>query len=266
MLVGATPAKARIVVLLLVLALAACQGGSDEAAPTTVPTTAPPPTDAPVTTAPATTTSTVPGPPRSTTTLAVDVAPGNARISGTVLGPQGPVAGASVRVERLVGDEVGTLDVSAANGSFNLPSVRGGRYRLRAWKAPDLYQPTPEAFFLAADEQKSVELRLTKVGPVNVETTVEPTPPPREEPFTIAIFLYAGSVNGEGFLQANPRAGQEVEVALGPGLGLTSSNRAKTDGGGKASFSARCRTPGPQSGELRISAEVRLPLALPDCR
>ena len=252
---------------LFVLLAAACDSGSESAGPTTAPSTVPPPTE-PVTTAPevTTTTTTVPGPPRSTTTLSTEISPGSARISGTVLGPQGPVAGALVRVERLVGDQVAAVEVNAANGSFTLPSVRGGRYLVRAWKQPDLYQPSAEGFFLAADEEKSVELRMTKVSDVNVQTTVEPNPPPRDEPFSITIFLYAGSVNGEGVLQANPRAGQDVEVVLGPGLGLNSTNRARTDGGGKATFSARCRTPGPQTGELRISAEIRLPLALPECR
>jgi hypothetical protein len=250
--------------MLLLLVTAACEpGGPRQAAPTTVPTV---PVTEPTTTVPAVTTTTKPGPPRSTTTVVVDVSPGNARISGTVLGPQGPVAGAVVRVERLVGDEVAAVDVNAAGGAFTLPSVRGGRYRVRAWKTPDLYQPQPEAFFMAADEQKSLELRLTQVSAFNVQTTVEPDPLPAGEPFSITVFLYAGSVNSEGILQANPRAGQEVQISLGPGLGLTSPDRARTDGAGRVTFGAQCRTPGPQRAELLVSADVRLPLAIPDCR
>ncbi len=256
---------ARLTALVFLVIVAACDGGSEEVGPTTVPTTAPPST---ATTPPTTTpplTTTVPGAPRSTTTLATEISPGSARISGTVQGPDGPVAGASVRVERLVADQVTSVELSAPTGSFNLPSIRGGRYLVRAWKQPDLYQPAAEAFFLGADEQKTVELRMAKVSDFNVQTTVEPTPLPRDEPFTITVFLYAGSVSREGFLQANPRAGQAIEVVLGPGMGMTSTNRATTDSEGKARFSARCRTPGPQSGELRVSAEVRLPLTLPEC-
>jgi hypothetical protein len=253
------------VVVLLGLVAAACDSGSEEAGPTTVATTAPPSTETTLPTTIPPLTTTVPGPPRSTTTLATEIAPGSARISGTVHGPDGPVAGASVRVERVVGDQVVSVEVNAPTGSFNLPSIRGGRYLVRAWKQPDLYQPAAEAFFLAADEQKTVELRMTKVSDINVQTTVEPTPLPREEPFTITVFLYAGSVSREGFLQASPRSGQEIEVVLGPGMGMTSTNRATTDSEGKARFSARCRTAGPQSGEVRVSAEVRLPLALPEC-
>ena len=251
--------------LLLVLVAGACDSGRPETVAPTTTVTEPPPTEAPTTTefrVP----STPPGVPRTTTTISPEISPGSARISGTVVGPQGPVAGALVRVERIVGDQVAGVEVSAANGQFNLPSVRGGRYLVRAWKQPDFYQPVPEGFFLAADEQKSLELRVTKVGDVNVDTTVEPTPLPRDEPFTITIFLYAGSVNREGSLQATPRAGQDVQIALGPGLGLNGADRARTDSGGKASFSARCRTPGPQSGELRVSAEVRVPIAIPECR
>ena len=255
----------RLLLVLLAVLTPACDGGEDRALPTTTPTTAPPPTEAPVTTAQVTTT-TVLGPPRSTTTVPVEISPGSAGISGSVLGPQGPVAGARVLVERLVGDQLAAVQVDAPNGSFMLPSIRGGRYRVRAWKQPDHYQPQAEAFFLAADEQKSVELRVVRVGEVNAEVTVEPNPPPREEPFALTVFLFAGSVSPEGVLQAAPRAGQEVQIALGPGLGLTSPDRARTDNAGKATFGARCRTAGPQSGELRVSAAVRIPLALPECR
>jgi hypothetical protein len=261
-------ALVRLVLSLLAVVAAACDSGSGPrpAAPTTAPNTVPPVTEAPTTTAAPVTTTTVPGPPRTSTTIPVDITPGQARISGTVVGPQGPVAGATVRVERLVGSEVAGVDVSTDGGSFTLASVRGGRYRVRAWKKPDLVQPEPEAFFLAADEQKSLELRVTKVSDFNVQTTVEPDPPPSGDPFAITVFLYAGSVSDDGVLQASPRAGQEVQIVLGPGLGLASTDRAKTDGSGKASFAARCRTPGPQTGDLVVSAAVRTPLALPNCR
>src|SRR5438132_10480239 len=46
-----------------------------------------------------------------TTTTSIPLGPGGAGLSGTVVGPAGPVAGATVHVERLVGDGVGSLDV-----------------------------------------------------------------------------------------------------------------------------------------------------------
>src|SRR5438067_11007718 len=65
-----------------------------------------------------------------TTTTSIPLGPGGASISGTVNGPNGPVPGATVHVERLVGDGVGATDVASnAAGQFLVPNVLGGRYR-----------------------------------------------------------------------------------------------------------------------------------------
>src|SRR4051794_13073442 len=77
----------------------------------------------------------VPG--RTTTT--VDNSPGQASMAGLVLAPDGAVPGATVHVERLVGDTVLAIDVATnPDGTWRLDNIKGGRYRLRAWRAPDL--------------------------------------------------------------------------------------------------------------------------------
>ena len=225
----------------------------------------PPVTEAPTTSAAPTTITTVAGPPRATTTIPLDISPGDARITGTVVGPQGPVPGATVRLERLVGPEPATVEANAPSGSFTFASIRGGRYRISAWRAPDLLQTQPDAFFLAADETKTIDLRVTTIGDLNAQATVEPNPPPADEPFSITVFVFAGSVSDQGVLQASPRPGQEVQIALGPSLGLASADRAVTDGGGRATFRARCRASGPAAADL-VVVTARLPLALPACR
>src|SRR5690606_1191562 len=75
---------------------------------------------------------------------------GTARLVGTVTGPDGPVAGATVRIERLVaGREVRTDVTTASDGRFALDGVPGGRYRVRAFLPPDLAQTAPELRFVA---------------------------------------------------------------------------------------------------------------------
>jgi hypothetical protein len=253
-----------VAVVLLVLGAEGCRGsGGDRAGPTTAPApeitaeTSPPTAGS--------TTTTRPSPPRTTTTLPLDLAPGSARISGTVVGPQGPVAGATVRVERLLGTQVASTDVGAGSGSFNLPGIRGGRYRVRAWKTPDLVQTEPEVFFLAADEVKTIELRVTPVSDISVQATVEPDALPRDEPFTINVFVYAGVVGDQGTVQAYARANVPVQIVLGPGLGLQSPDRATTDSGGNATFRAVCRQPGQQTADVIVGPSARLPLGLPAC-
>jgi hypothetical protein len=254
-------ARTGAVLTALAVLAAACSSGDDASAPTT---TAPPPetTAEPTTTRLTTTTS---GVPRTTTTIPLEILSGAATLSGTVVGPQGTVIGAIVRVERLVGSEVATMDVSAATGSFSLVAIRGGRYRVRAWKTPDLVQTEPVILFLAADETKSLELRLIRVSEVNVQTTVTPNPPPPGEAFTISLFVYAGSVTDQGVVQASGRAGQEVQIILGPGLLLEGAERQVTDGSGRVSYRARCVATGPVFAELALSPALRFPVTLPNC-
>lgn len=250
-----------VLILMAVLATACSGGGDDDPAPTTAP--GPDTTVEPTTTRLTTSTS---GVPRTTTTIPVEILSGAATISGTVTGPQGTVIGAIVRIERLVGSEVATMDVSAATGSFSLVAIRGGRYRVRAWKTPDLVQTEPVVFFLGADETRMLDLRLIRVSEANVQVTVTPNPPPGGgEPFTIGLFVYAGSVNDQGVVQASGRGGQEVQIILGPGLLLEGSERQVTDAGGRVSYRARCVAPGPVIAELALSPAIRLPVPLPNC-
>src|SRR5947209_8743754 len=182
-----------VVLLVVMLAMA---GGCTSSKTKTPPTTVALPTTVEDTTT--TALVTVPGRPRPTTTLPTDILGGQARISGTVSGPQGLVTTATVRVERLVGSQVATMDVVATAGMFSLTNVNGGHYRVRAWNRPDLLQPEPETFFLAADENKTIDLKVVRVADLNLETTVDPDPPPASDPFTAVVFVYAGSVSDQG--------------------------------------------------------------------
>lgn len=247
-------------VIALSLVTAAC-GDGEEAPP---PTTAPVETTVPPTSRPPFTVTTTPGRPRTTTTQPTDISVGAARISGSVVGPQGLVAGASVKVERLVGDDVATANLTAHDGRFNLPSIRGGTYRVRAWKAPDLALSEPEVFFLAADENKTLELRLTRFGDLNVRVEVDPARLPAEEPFTVTVQVYAGSVNNDGVVQGVSRPGLVVQVAVSAGLALQGPDRATTDAAGRASFRIRCTAAGPVGGDAIVES-TRTPLGLPNC-
>jgi hypothetical protein len=250
----------RLVLLLLAFLAAACS----DPEPAPPPTTLPPET---TTTVPATTTTvlvTVPGRPRVTTTIPVQVQGGGASISGTVSGPQGLVGSATVRVERFVGSEVATTDLSATGGRFSINNVFGGHYRVRAWNRPDLVQVEPEVFFLAADEVKTVDLKVIRVSELSVETTTDPNPPPANEIFTATVFIYAGTVSDEGLLQAIPRASLPVLLIPGPGLSLHSSSTATTDGSGRAAFRLRCGAAGDRTADL-VVANQRIRLALPAC-
>ena len=169
----------RRLLLLLVAALVAtsCGGGGGkdkDPAPTTTSTTA----VIEVTTAPPTTEAvpdtTVPrGSPRTVTSLATEMGPGTARIVGAVNGPEGPVTGALVKVERFVGSAVATVQVQSQAGTWSVDSILGGSYRVTIFRPPDLAQSQPEVFFLAADETKSLTTTLVRLGTNSITASID---------------------------------------------------------------------------------------------
>lgn len=257
------PLAAVAVVLVALLLAAGCRGSKDEATPaTTTPTT--PPTEVTTTTT-TTTLVTVPGNPRPVTTLSSAIGPGTATLGGSVSGPEGPVAGATVRVERLVGDDVATTTVtSGPGGEWTLSSVNGGRYRLRAWRPPDLAQLKPTLVFLQATESKGVSLAMTRYGEGNAVAAFTPSAPTAEKPATLVVTVSNGGIDGEGVLHASPRPGVTVQLVVTAGLTLESPDTTVTDGAGNASFTVRCTPPGPPAATAVVDG-ARRPVDLPAC-
>lgn len=247
-----------VVAALVVSSVVACSSSSssDKPKPTTTLTL------------PSTTTSftivTVPGNPRSTTTLPSDIGPGEATIVGTVATPDGPVPDAIIRVERLTGDVVATVDVRAVSGSWQLASVRGGRYRIRAWRPPDLTQLEPEVFFLGSAETKQVTLLLTRFGDVSVTAASDPNPMPIGQPATLVTQVLAGAVDTQGVVKANPRPGVPTQLVPASGLALEGADKQVSDGQGNNAWRVRCLAPGAPSVALVVES-VRYAIVLPPC-
>lgn len=252
----------RTVAALLLLAAAACSGGSDSTAQP--PSTAVPTTDAPTTVAPPTTATTVKGTPRTTTTVVVALTPGEATINGTVNGPAGPIDGATVKIERLVGTEVASTEVRSAGGAFSLASLLGGAYRVRAWRAPDLAQNGTEVFFLAANEVKRLDLSLAQYGSSGVVATVEPDPPMVDQPAILTVRLGTGRVDEQGRVTTTPRGGILLILAVGPGLVLESPPQLVSDPTGIGAWRIRCTAPGTFPVTLTMGA-IASPIAVPPC-
>jgi hypothetical protein len=254
-----------VAALVLALVAAGCRGGgSDSAGPTT--TVAPVPTATPETAAAPTTVATLPPVPRTTTTLSSDLGPGNARLTGVVNGPEGPVPGATVQVERLFGDKVdGTRVQADGAGQWSVAGVNGGRYRLRAWRPPDLVALQPFLLFLAASETATVTLAVERHGPDHIVGTFAPNPPVRDQPATLVVTVALGQVDGEGTLRISPRPAVPMQLAITGGLALESADVALTDGAGNAAFAVRCTQAGAPPAVAVVIAGVSRLLALPPC-
>ena len=262
----------RPIVLLvgLVLATGACSGSDSEVAPAPSTAVVQETTTAPTTTTPPTTTrstTSTTGVPRTTVTTTVTLGPGDASLVGTVSGPTGPIDGAIVRVERLVGKAVATVDVTTAGGgTWQLPSILGGSYRVRAFKAPDGGTSATETFFLAANERRNLDFKLTPAGGERITAVVNPSPPRVNQSAILTITVGTARVDDQGRTAQVPRPGLVLTLGLAPGQGLQIETppNALTDSNGAASWQFRCTSEGSNTFTLMIGTGVTR-VVIPNC-
>lgn len=228
-----------------VLALAACTSGdpfealpAPDRPPTPTTSTEAPPDFRGVALAP------VEG---STTTSDVPVGPGPSTLAGRVDGPDGPVEGAVVRLERLVGDASARLDVTTGpDGSWQAPEVLGGRYRVRAWRAPDLAMLEPQILFLEAGRTAELAMGVERFQASAVDTAIAPDPPFVGERANLLVRVSSQIVDDDGVVRATPQAGVGVTVTTGNGWTAASPVQVATDTAGAVTFTLVCRSPGVQ--------------------
>ena len=201
---------------------------------------------------------------RSTTTVLLG--PGGATVSGVVLGNDGVVAGAVVNVERIVdGVSASTRVNTADDGTWSLPSVLGGQYRIRAWRAPDLAQTTATGIFIGATETKSVELHVHDVSGVNVASALAPDPPDINHPSNLVLLVTHKTVADDGVVRATPVDATSVGLIGSSGWRVNSPNPVVTDTDGKAQFTVQCREVGRQPLAATLGGQQTVPLTINDC-
>lgn len=250
---------------LMAAALAGCGGVQRLSYPTPRPTVATVVTTVP--TLPANLAAVPEAPVAGESTgVAPRIGPGQASLNGTVIGPSGPVGGATVEADRLVGDQVATVKTTtAADGSWNLSSILGGRYRVRAWQQPSLAMTAPQIFFLAGTENHTLTLQLTAfTGPV-VASAFAPANPVLGQSDNLVIQVTNPTVGPDGVVRDLPDAGVSVTLTDGPRWLVSNGNPLPTDGSGQVLFQLSCQA----AGALALSAEVgtgtSVGLELPDC-
>ena len=247
--------------LAFVVVAAACSGGGVDRLP------------APPTTKPRTPTTTVPDltgvmlrevPGRTTTTVALT--PGRATINGVVNGPDGPVPGALVRAERLVGDAIGSVDVAtAADGTFALPGIKGGRWRVRAFRPADLALVKPEIFYLEDAATRTLTLRVERYSGVDVSSAFAPDPPVVGDPANLVVQVTLQSVDAQGVVRGQPVPGVRVELFGAGDWRIDGANVQPTDTSGRALWRVRCESAGNQPLSVLVGDAESFPLKLPAC-
>lgn len=245
--------------LVVCLAAAACSGdGDDEAGPSSstseVPTTAAPDYAA-VSHAPV----------GGATTTTVALRPGGSKLVGTVVGPDGPVPGAQVGLTRLVGSASVTEVITAGpDGRYDSGPVLGGRYRVRAWLAPDLALVEPAVFFLDVPE-RTLDLKVSRHSGLVASTSVAPDPFDVDERVEVVARLGGRYVDDQGIVRTLRHVGVTARLVGDGSWTLESPNPVITSSSGDARWVLRCRSRGRHPLAVVVSDQDQVALEVPDC-
>jgi hypothetical protein len=197
---------------------------------------------------------------------AVALRPGSTTLSGTVTGPDGGVAGATVEIDRIVGSATATTEaVSTTGGGWSASGLLGGRYRLRAWKAPSLAMTTTDVFYVDDGGTHQSVLALTAYKGPTVASAFAPDPPVSGEPTTVVVQLTEPSVTTAGLVVQAPLAGFRVRLDAGGEWSFPGSGEARTDGTGDATFVATCGAVGQDPLSAVVERTVAVTLSTPPC-
>lgn len=202
---------------------------------------------------------------RATTTI--DNSPGKATLGGEVAaGLDGPVGGATVRLQRLVGDAVVQTDVfTNPDGTWTLPNVQGGRYRIRAWRAPDLALVDPIVIFLGATENHRVSISVSRYTGVSAVASIAPSPPLVDDPANLVVQARNQQVDDQGVVRATPIAGAALLLSGSGSWAATPGGTQAADGNGIARWRVTCQASGAQPLSVTVNGTATFPLNLPPC-
>lgn len=245
----------------LAVALVACGGGGYS-----VPEAKPLP-EVPATTAvPDFSGVVLAGVPGKTTTVPPAIGPGSASLQGLVTGPDGPVPGAIVHLERIVDAGIAVADVtSGPDGVWKAENILGGRYRLRAYRPLDLALVKPAVFFLSGTEKRTFDINLQRFTGLVAIASMAPNPPRVGEPANLVVRVAQQSVDNAGIVRAVGVTGADAELVGSGQWRVESPNPTLTDGAGDASWQVRCRSGGEQPLAVTVNGLETLALRLPPC-
>ena len=181
----------------------------------------------------------------------ISVHGGDLVMGGSVTGPDGPVAGATVRLERFVGGQSAQLDVRTnARGRWVAIDVFGGRYRFRAWQMPGLAMAGSDVRFIAADAEVDLALTVDRYDGSDVTAGVDDVDPEGGAPATVTALVTRQQVDPDGIITTAPAAGRDARVTpFGP-WELLGSPGGIIDDAGRVSWSFTCEATGSVSARV----------------
>jgi hypothetical protein len=220
--------------------------------------------------------STTIGPDFSNTPLPVATGPnapeaklrigaGRVTMTGIVQGPDGPVGGAVVRVERLVDNELASIDVTANDqGVYRLDRIQAGRVRIRAFRPPDLIALEPIVTFAAGTFQQ--ELKVKRFDQTSIQWSLAPSEPKVNQPANIVVQVSRQTVGTDGVLRQLPVPA--VGVTVTP-LGLLQTDLIQellTNERGRVQILLRCLGIGDSDLQIALATGESAKISPPACR
>ena len=206
---------------------------------------------------------TLDGSRRTTTTIGFET--GTASISGIVKGPEGPVAGAKVRIERFVGTLSASKVVTAdAEGRYTLTNVQLGRVRVRAWRSPDLAMTSSDVLFAVA--KTTHDLAVDSYDRTEVQWAIAPQIPYSGSKVNLVVQLSTRVVDDEGQITIVPLSGVGVSVYPTGRLVPLAVGEKLTNAEGRAVFTLRCESAGDGGLDVRLATGGQAVVTPPQCQ
>lgn len=166
---------------------------------------------------------------------------GTAALAGVVEGPDGPVAGAVVSVERHTGEgSVSSRLTTDESGQWSLDLIQGGRYRVRAWVPDRLTMGRSEVLFLAEGQARNLAFSLWGVDPEPALGLVSTGPFHHGQVAEVAIGVTRKAIDADGVVKIIPLTFHPVAGSVAGPVGLASGTLTTTDGEGLARFLVQC--------------------------
>jgi hypothetical protein len=154
--------------------------------------------------------------------------------------------------------------LSLDDGTYRFEQVLGGRWRIRAWKAPELATLADNVFFLGYSEQRQTDLKVKSATDIVVTSSMAPNPPFTGSPVEVAVLVLSQSVDEDGVVHRSPVGGAAVTLDIQGKWSLVGEATQATEYNGRTAWQLTCT----EVGEQKINAIVAArewPLNVPPC-
>lgn len=194
--------------------------------------------------------------------------PGRASIAGRVLDTSGSPAPQAIVRATFYGDPdkpevIETL--SGDDGTYRFDHLHGGRWRVRAWRSPDLATVEAVTFFLAFVENKALDPKVKFVPATSVTSDVAPNPPLVGVPAELAVMIVNQTVDAEGRVHRTPVADQEVTLSTDDDeWSLESPATQRTEADGSVRWKMSCGDEAAYQVSVTVG-DQEFTLTMPSC-